>query len=224
MTSTKRTLPWFETLTDSVYALGESAREYRRAAQAARLAYESVNPQRVQIHEGRVAVGTGSGGTEPHASSVFDVQKAYGDLMHRLENHYAAAAMAYAQGATWAIRQAFAGATPVMVTVPDGSFLPDVPELGTGRYAGAANLAAARDAASRCLAAGEWAEDASGQDYVSDHEAGQIDDAWVLAMGAPEALYAYGLLAERAVHFALLGPKREHERALAAARRDADAS
>ena len=89
---------------------------------------------------------------------------------------------------------------------------------GLDRYAGGKELDAAYDVLVRCTDASEFAEDLAGRDYVSDHEAGQMFRAIDASDGLADAAYAYGLLAQRALNFVLLEPRRARERELAAAR------
>lgn len=219
MTSTTTAVPWFESLTDSVYALGETAREFQRAHQAARLATASVDIGRVRIHKGRAlrlsVQGNGQGSYTPHGHALSTLGRLYMDLEHRVENEYKRTALAYACGAVWAVRQILTdGGTPSFVLPPDD--LAAMP--GLDRYAGAPALAAARDTLDRCLDAGRYGEELAERDYLADHEASDMHDAWRVAGGLANAAYAYGLLGERAVHFALLGPKNDHAKDRAAAR------
>jgi hypothetical protein len=97
-----------------------------------------------------------------------------------------------------------------------------LPELD--RYAETAQLKAAHDRLADCLDAERYAEQLAGADYVADHEAGDMFRAGEVAEGIADAAFAYGLLAQRALNFALLGPRRERERQIVKARAEAQAA
>lgn len=233
MSTTVRTLPWFETLTDSVYALGEAAREYQHAHRAAVLAKENVQLERRQLHDGKatrraehVPVGSYRYGQDysPHHAAVFSLGDRYSRLEMQLHQEYEHAAVLYASGAAWAIASVQGGGTPALVlfTADDhGVCTPhrlEIEGLTEQRYAGARQLAAAYEALNVRLAAAGYGEDLAEQDHLAEHEVGALHEAMDTAMGIADAAYAYGLLAERAVHFALLEPKHEHARQRAAER------
>ncbi|MGW4030777.1 hypothetical protein ACWEFL_15900 [Streptomyces sp. NPDC004838] len=231
--TTPASVPWFETLTGSVAGLFEAAREYRHAHRAAELVAESGrrpwNP-----HEGRITLGPahGPGGrerparsTEPHGRAAATVQRLHEDLARELHAGFERAALLYASGTAWAIRQIQTGQQPARVrfeTDEDGRrALPheDMKIEGlTGRYAKTPRLTAAYDALYAAVSAGKYAEDLAGRDYVSEREAGEMFEAGADARAIPEAAYQYGLRAEMALHFVLLGPRADHARQQAAER------
>lgn len=222
------TMPWFDQLTESVYALGEAAREYQHAHRAAVLARQNVDVDRRQLHDGEIGLRgrtNALGGVytqTPHEKAVYALGKLYMDAEHTTHNLYEHAALLYASGAAWAIASVQRGDKPERVeftTDSDGSGVRHRLDItGLDRYVDAAKISAHYDALIVRLNAGEYAEDLAGRDYVADHEAGQMFECAEIAMGVADAAYAYGLLAERAVHFALLEPKREHSRQQAASR------
>ncbi|MFF2522285.1 hypothetical protein [Streptomyces liangshanensis] len=205
----KTPAPWFETLYDGVHALGQTANEYRNALAAAKLSVAGVDIDRVNTVPGRVRYPAAPGtirsphAREPHPHAVFELGNLYRDLEDTLKKRFEQAARDYAHGAVWAVCQVLVeDATPDVVCPPD--HLGEMPDLG---YTRAANLKAARAVVDRCLTAAEYGEDLAGREYVADHEASDMFDAWQVADGIGEAHFAYGRLAEGAVHFALLAPR-----------------
>ncbi|WP_405994993.1 hypothetical protein [Streptomyces sp. NBC_00986] len=231
--------PWFEHLIDSVRALGEAALEWKLVQRDAGTALMKAD-RLLHFHEGKV---TGRPGPEaqgwesrpidrtPHSSAVFGIRKEYLDAFHRADNAYELAAMCFASGAAWAVRQVQDGETPPLVVLgltDDGrrQLAPGSLDVHLdrmeGRYAGIGKLSTAYKRVCECLYAREVAEDIGAQSYVSDHEASQMTDASEAGEGLADAAYAYGLLAERALSFVLLGPKDAHRKQLAVARAEAD--
>ncbi|MEW2631818.1 hypothetical protein AB0903_09195 [Streptomyces sp. NPDC048389] len=224
--SRRRTLPWFDSLTESVYALGEAAREYRHAYRAAVLVKETVDLDRRRLHDGQIDTvrtlypgepHTHHSVQSPHDHAVYRL----GDLhlqreldLHRLYEH---AALLYASGAVWAIREVQTGAQPPRVAFErdkDDVVLPRARLNITGleRYSDAGKVAAAYRALAMRLDAGEHAESLAQESYLADHEASEMHDALDASQGIADAAFLYGLQAERAVHYVLLEPKREHAR------------
>ncbi|WP_329615040.1 hypothetical protein OG244_19565 [Streptomyces brevispora] len=223
----KKSQHWTESLFDSVYALYETAREYQLAHRAAQAAVETVNIDRRKAHEGRITLvdeTTVYGkfrSHEPHADALFGLSRLYGDLESVTGRRYEEAALLYASGAAWAIREVLTGETPTRVGFVTEDRLPvprsmQIPGLLT--YSEGPALDAAYDAVRRCMDVSEYGEDLAGRDYVTDHEAGEMFRAGDVAGGLADAAYAYGLLAQRAVNFALLEPRRLWHSELAAAR------
>lgn len=226
--SRTRSLPWFESLTESVYALGEAAREYQHAHRAAVLARQNVDLQRRQIHNGRIGLHghtNAFGGIYtrgPHEQALFDLADIYGKAEHVAHRAYEDAALQYASGAVWAIRSVQGGKSPALVefeTDSDGMAIHhrlDVTDLD--RYVDSAKIAAHHQGLTVRLQASDYAGDLAGRDYVSEQEAGEMFECSSVAEGIADAAYEYGLLVERAVHFVLLDAKHTHARQLAAER------
>lgn len=226
--------PWFEHLEDSVRALGEAAREWKLAHQGATLAHAHVDTSRTLFHEGKV---TGQPGhtdrgwlskpftRSPHSTAVFDLQRHYLNAVHFTQNGYEHAAMLYASGAAWAIRTVHAGETParVVLSVEDtdkrdlapGSLNAGLDALKEARLSTVPKLEAAYKRLDDCLYARDVAEDIGSQEYVSDHEASEMHDCLTAAEDIADAAYAYGLLAEGALSFVLLGLRAAHRKQLA---------
>ncbi|CUW29658.1 hypothetical protein [Streptomyces reticuli] len=206
---TQRTLPWHDSLTDSVYALGAAARECQTAYQAAVIAKKHVDLDRIKLLDGQVDRRHPGYTTEqePHFAALSRIGTIQLKTQQTLQRLYEETALAYAHGANWAVRQVRSGEQPARV-----AFAVDtdsacefglLPELQLGRYAGEAALERARSAYERCLAAGAEAEDIGRQAYIADHEANTMHAALDVAVGLADAAYAYGVQAERALTFAL---------------------
>ncbi|MEU3346380.1 hypothetical protein ABZ723_15620 [Streptomyces sp. NPDC006700] len=230
-----KTAPWFEHLTDSVRALGEAAREWKLASTAASLAYAHADIDRHPWHAGKVTGQTipedGGWAAElaatrsPHMNAVFALQRHYLNAKHATANGYEDAALLFASGAAWAIRQVRAGEQPGRVVfamdrtdqrnLVAGSLDAEADAFKEARYSEAAKLRAAYDRAMDCFHARFDAEGIDGQDYIADHEASEMHELWVISEGLADASYSYGLLAERALQFVLLGPKDAHRKQLA---------
>ncbi|WP_299542078.1 hypothetical protein [uncultured Streptomyces sp.] len=230
----KREQYWTESLFDSVYALYETATEYRTALGAAQLAVSSVDYDRRRTHEGRIGIEgrtTVHGRpftTAPHDRALHLLSRTYRDTETKMRGHFEDSALLYASGTAWAIRTVLEGGTPPVVAfqvdedrspVPRGMTIPPL-----DRYAGATALTAAYEEVVRRAGASEYAEDLAGRDYVSEHEAGEMHAAIDVAEGLAGAAFAYGLLAQRALSFVLLEPRRARERELAAAWADSTPS
>ncbi|MFG2699563.1 hypothetical protein [Streptomyces sp. NPDC048386] len=222
--------PWYEHLTDSVRALGDAAREWQIADQKAAVLEADVELLRRNLNEGKILVhGPQDSGWDakprqrgPHEHAVFDLQKIYMDHRHLTRRWYEHAASMFAAGAAWAVARVRAGEQPDACLFPLDEDHRPVPGScrieDLGPYAGARDLAAAYERLISMEASAEFGEELAGRDYVSDHEAGEMFDAWEHARGLAGAAYAYGLLAERALQFVLLGPKETHRKQLAEAR------
>lgn len=211
--------PWYEQLTDGVTALREQAYEYKTAQRTAYGLRDSVDVDRRRIEEGRVHVlpidtagGWASRPREftPHTDALFALSRLYSDMITTTSRSFEDASMLYASGACWAISQVQKGSAPDRVTFerdPQDSRQAtprslEIVELG--RYSETAKLTAAYERLADCLHSGVVGEDMAGRDYLADHEASDLHDAWAHAEGTGAAAYAYGLLAERALRFVLL--------------------
>ncbi|WP_067171125.1 hypothetical protein [Microtetraspora niveoalba] len=224
MSVTKTSPPWYIQLTDGVYALGEAARHYRAAYWIARGLASRTATEHVHIHEGKV---TGQPGPDargwdakptsraPHAKAVLEVERIHREHTDKLHGLYETAALLYASGAASAIRLVQAGETPARPVLPLNNDRRlewgglEIKGLAEARYAGAEKLAAAYTTLSRLLDLRGYSEELASQDYLADHEVGEMDDASAEAEGIADAAYAYGRLAEQAVHFVLIEPRRQ---------------
>ncbi|MET9099995.1 hypothetical protein [Streptomyces antibioticus] len=203
------TRPWTHTLTDSVYALGAAAREHQAAYRAAVLAQAHVDLDRLRLLNGKVTItSAGRGEQEPHLAALNRIGDVLSEARDQLERLYTNAAEAYAHGAQWAAREVLLGKEPAHVELYVGENglyrVPEyVPVLPVEKFSNGKALEAARRRYERCLVAGYEAEGIGSQEYVSDHDAGVMHEALDIAAGLADAAYAYGVLAEGAVHFAI---------------------
>ncbi|MEU6491125.1 hypothetical protein ABZ890_12110 [Streptomyces sp. NPDC046984] len=224
--------PWFEHLTDSVRGLGEAAREWQLADRAAALAEAHVELERSTLHEGKVRHQPGpdtppfyrsTRTRTPHADAFFTLHRIYMEHRFRTRREYGHAALLFASGGAWAIRQVQAGEQPDRVAFElDGYEQPaPMPHRykveGVDNYVHARKIAEAYDRLLSMEMAAEHAEEIAGRDDrdVTERDASDMFDAADAARGLEDAAYAYGLLAEQALMYVLLGPKDAHRKQLA---------
>ncbi|MCB5177802.1 hypothetical protein [Streptomyces antimicrobicus] len=213
------TPPWFESLTDSVHALGAAAREAQHAHHAARISLAHYDLDRLRAVDGELMVpGRPSGMPfRPHDHALFTIGDAHRRQANTLYRLFCQTADGYAYGTTWAIRQVLDGRQPPVVELrrsEQGFYvLPSEAHPSTeafealGRWAGKAEFDRALTELQRREAAAEYAEGLDAYEYLTDHEASAMHDAARIAEGRPDAAYAYGEHAERALRFALLGAR-----------------
>ncbi|WP_217545608.1 hypothetical protein [Streptomyces sp. GbtcB6] len=207
---TKPSQPWTMSLEDSVFALGAAARECQAAARAATITTGQYDLDRLRLLDGKVKRRRTAytGEQEPHLAALSRIGQVQLQTKHQLERVYEEAARAYAHGANWSVLAVRAGEQPahVVLTVDDVDDSYDfdayMPKLDFA-FSGSAQLEAARRAYERCIVAGYEAEGIGRQEYVSDHEAGEMHAALDVAAGLSDAAYAYGVLAEGALRWTL---------------------
>ncbi|MFF4210710.1 hypothetical protein ACFYZE_15410 [Streptomyces sp. NPDC001796] len=219
----KTTLAWFDSLTDSVFALGAAAREAQRAARAAELERDAYSPDRIRLLDAAVHVDgrdPGSVPFRPHDAAVFAIGDTLSKTARALRELYLNTALAYGYGTAWAILRVLDGQQPAAVHLRrtvDGHYMlpaelcpvpPAMPALE--RWNGYATFERARLHLVECDAAGMHADFLGDQSELSDHEAAELHTALDVAAGEADAAYAYGVRAESALHFALLEPKAQH--------------
>ncbi|GGY53899.1 hypothetical protein GCM10010363_38870 [Streptomyces omiyaensis] len=219
---TRTTLPWFETLTDSAYALGAAARETRTAHQAAQAAVAQYDLDRVRLLDGEITVPGLFTAPRPHDRAVMGIGKALQECQDRMERLHTDAALSYAYGTAWAILRVLNGQEPPRIELgltAEGCLIipaelaPIPPAIeGLERWCDNAKFDKARQRWWECNSAGEYASAVADQDYLADHEANEMHQALDVAQGEADAAYAYGVLAESALHYALLGPCARHNR------------
>ncbi|MCX4800608.1 hypothetical protein OG594_02785 [Streptomyces sp. NBC_01214] len=216
MTST--TIWWFETLTDSVSALGAAAREARIAHRAAQAAAAQYDLGRLRPFDGEITVPglLSTIPSRPHDRALSAIGHSHLRHEQRMADLYDDAAAGYAYGAAWAILQVLDGQQPPLVELgckPDGrNAIPDelfpVPPAfkGLDRWDGQQRFEQARQELERL---GElWA-------YVNDIDSPDIPDTFNLpdALDAfPDAAFTYGQIAEFALTFTLLDTRQQHGR------------
>ncbi|MFE1885243.1 hypothetical protein [Streptomyces diastatochromogenes] len=219
----KTTLAWFDSLTDSVHALGAAAREAQRAARTAELDRDAYSPDRIRLFDAEVHVegrAPGSVPFRPHDDAVFAIGDTLSTTARVLRELYLNTALAYAYGTTWAIRQVLDGNQPAAVRLgrtADGHYTlpaelcpvpPAVPVLE--RWSEYRKFEQARARLLDIDDAENVAEYLDQQRYLSDRDATDLHAALDVMAGHAYAAYEYGVLAESALHFALLAPKAQH--------------
>ncbi|MEU9245825.1 hypothetical protein [Streptomyces sp. NPDC048385] len=207
---TKSAQSWTVSLEDSVFALGAAARECQAAARAAAITTGHYDLGRLRLLDGKVkrCRTAYTGEQEPHLAALSRIGQVQLQTQHQLERLYEEVARAYAHGANWAVLAVRAGEQPAHVALKvndvDDSceFDAYMPTLDFA-FSGSAQLEAARRVYERCIVAGYEAEGIGRQDYIADHEAGEMHAALDVAAGLSDAAYAYGVLAEGALRWTL---------------------
>lgn len=215
-----KSLPWFESLTDSVSALGAAARETRTAHQAAEAAAAQYDLDRIRLLDGQVTITGRLSASRPHDQAVMRIGDALRNCEGRLEVLYDRAALSYAYGTAWAILRVLDGQEPPRAEVgwaKEGSLnipneLTPIPSqiAGLERWCDSTRFEQARTRWEACDTAAEYASTLADEDYLSDHGAGEMHKAYAEARGMADAAYDYGVLAESALHYALLGARARH--------------
>ncbi|MFD7978818.1 hypothetical protein [Streptomyces sp. NPDC059071] len=216
----RKSLPWFESLTDSVFALGAAARETRTAHQAAQAATAQYDLDRVRLLDAEVAVTGKRSLSRPHDQAVMRIGDALRECENRMASLYDRAAASYAYGTAWAILRVLDGQEPPHAEVGwtnDGSLAiprelcPIPPQIeGLERWRDNARFEKARQLWWDCDSAGEFASALADEGYLDDHQAYEMHEAFAEARGMADAAYAYGVLAESALRYALLGARARH--------------
>jgi hypothetical protein len=158
----------------------------------------------------------------PHDDALFVIGSVLSEQRRKLNSLYVQAALGYAYGAAWAILRVLDGQHPDTVELgrtPQGEYiipgeLCPVPSLmpKLQRWNGYEKFVCAHARWAQCDMAAAYADYLDEQSSLTDHEAGELDDAIDSAAGLPDAAYAYGVLAESGLAFALLDAKAEHAR------------
>ncbi|MFD4000882.1 hypothetical protein [Streptomyces rubiginosohelvolus] len=224
----KQTQHWTESLFDSVYALYKTAREYQLAHRATQLLAAQAEFDRHKPHEGRITLERHAAGhghpvmKEPHTDALFDLGRIHGDAASEMHRRYEEAALLFASGAAWAVRSVQLGHTPPTVTFQTDQYERPVQHrlsiTGLTNYAGTELLNTSYELLVHRLSASDRAVHLAEQRNLVDHEAGEFHDAVDTAMGIADSAFSYGLLAQKAVNFVLLEPRRAREREIALAR------
>jgi hypothetical protein len=203
---TKSVLPWYESLADGVMALWEACREYEVALHGIKTLSAGVEYGRRRPVDGRVLdAGRWSGRSRPHDTALGQLTQLYSDAARRIENLHRDAALAYVFATAAAVRAVQAGECPGLPTVTNDGTGP-TGTLAVGdldRYAHATKVTSARTHLDRLLYAADAAEDLADREYLADHEAGQLHALLDEAAGIPGAAYAYGLVLQDALRWAV---------------------
>ncbi|MFJ9982529.1 hypothetical protein ACIQUD_00440 [Streptomyces globisporus] len=218
---------WTESLVASVYALYETAAEYRTAYRAAQLQVTTVDQVRRMTYEGRIALegsinAWGRTATVvPHGQALDVLSRLYRTVETETQARYEEAALLYASGAAWAVRAVSRGDQPPLVsfhTTTHGDPAPSSLEIpGLQTWEDGPALDAAYDAVLRCSSAAARAEELGGREPLGDREAAELHRVHAEAERMGDASFAYGLIAQRALALVLVGPRRVHESDLAQA-------
>ncbi|WP_329356938.1 hypothetical protein [Streptomyces anulatus] len=218
---------WTDSLADSVYALYETANEYRNAYRAAQLQATTVDLIHRMTHGGRITleghpvVADRPLTHTPHGQALSTLSRLYGTVEAEMQSRYEEAALLYASGAAWAVRAVLRGEQPphvVFQTTEHGDPAPSSLEIpGLETWTDGPALDAAYDTVVRCTQAAEYAERLVDREPISDQEAAELHRAHREADGIADAAFAYGLLGQRAVSIALIEPRRARESELAQA-------
>ncbi|GGR85797.1 hypothetical protein Snoj_44230 [Streptomyces nojiriensis] len=208
------TIPWFETLTDSVSALGAAAREARTAHRAAQAAGAQYNLDRLQYADGAVTA-PGQSSTvpdRPHDRTVFEIRASHLAHEFRMAALYDDAAAAYAYGAAWAIQRVLDGRQPPLVAlgrqadgriaIPDGLFPVPPAFRGLDGWDGHARFERARAELDRVGDLWAYVRGLDEPDDIPD--AFDLLDVNEKLAAAPDAAFAFGQIAETALRHALL--------------------
>ena len=204
---------WFHSLTESVFALGAAAREYRSANQAAQVAAWNAEPVRLLPVDGELSV-PGAHHFRPHDEAVSRIADLYSGLQWQTRDRYENTALAYAYGTAAALLAVHRGETPRHVELRrhDGWYeLPGgpLPDLRNqlSEWSGCEQLARLRNALLDCERVADAANDLLFRDYLADHEAAEMTHASEFAAGLADRAYAYGEQAESGLHFLLIAAR-----------------
>ncbi|MGK5638021.1 hypothetical protein ACSNOK_06840 [Streptomyces sp. URMC 126] len=202
---TKPAVAWFQSLTESVFALGAAARELRMANDAARVAAWSVDPHRLLPVNGELNAPEVPF-FRPHDAAVCELVDVYRQLENRTKRLYENTALAYAHGAGAAALDVLRGERPHRAELrrEEGRYvlpatgLPDPTGLLGGWYGGLRLVELRRVLLQR-------------QDEADAARAEPRCGADEFAVGLADAAYAFGEQAESALHFALMTTSRNDE-------------
>lgn len=207
---TNDTITWFQSLTDSVHALGAAAREYRAANEAARVASWHIDPARLLPVDGSVHV-PGRDFVRPHDDALLKLGDLYSDLRSSAQGLCENASLAYAYGAISAVRSVVAGERPPYIELGrrDGRYelrKGSLPEMNRalGQWAGAEKLARLRERVIERERARALVSDFEFYEDLADCETPELTAASACAAGLADSAYAYGEAAQGALHFALV--------------------
>ncbi|MEU9333097.1 hypothetical protein AB0D49_08015 [Streptomyces sp. NPDC048290] len=204
------TRAWFHSLAESVSALGAAVREYRAAHAAARVTSWHIHPLRVLSAEGTVRV-LGRDHIRPHDDALLRLGDLSKEMETRIEKLYEDAALAYAYGTSSAVLAVVQGGRPSHLALGrrDGLYerpaasLPDLREH-LGHWARSARLASLRQRLTERERAAVTVRELSFFADLADYESAETTEAAALAAGLADSAYAYGELAETALHHVLI--------------------
>ncbi|UFQ16879.1 MULTISPECIES: hypothetical protein [Streptomyces] len=210
------TRAWFHDLTESVFAVGAGAREYRMAHQAAQSAAWSFESARLDSVEGAVSV-VGRYFIQPHHETLRNLKEIHDSTEVRIKALYENTSLAYAYGTAHAVADIARGQRPRHLEFArrDGFYgIPAAPlpnlEVVLARWPGGPNLIALGEILTEHIRARDLARDFSFYEDFADCHSPESAEASKFAAGLADAAYAYGEVAERALHFVVLGLQKNH--------------
>ncbi|MEU5424314.1 hypothetical protein AB0H73_01710 [Streptomyces olivoreticuli] len=204
------TIAWFDSLTESVAALGAAARETRFANQAARAALWAVEPGRLQSVNGLLSV-PGKYMIRPHDVALGQLQGLCRAHQSGTAALYENMARAYAYGTATALLSVIKGEQPQFVELwrdeagqysTPFSLLPDFQEA-LGHWTGIDRLNALRWEVDSREHAADVADAFAQCEELADYESADLTEARALVAGLADSWCAYGEQAEAALHFLL---------------------
>ncbi|MCX4805073.1 hypothetical protein OG594_26280 [Streptomyces sp. NBC_01214] len=218
---TRTTIGWFETLTDSVSALGATAREARIAHRAAQAAGAQYKFDRLRHVDGAIADPCQPSAVldRPHDRALLSIVA--GHLAHecRMAELYDDAAAAYAFGAAWALLRVLDGQQPPLVelvrqadgrtAIPDELFPVPPAFKGFDTWDGHKQFEQAHEELERV---GDLWAYVRGLDELDVPDTFDLLDVNEKLAAAPDAAFNYGQIAESALTFALLDHRHTHRR------------
>ncbi|WP_372408725.1 hypothetical protein [Streptomyces luteireticuli] len=212
-----RSISWFHSLTDSVFALGAAARETRLAHQAAQVAMWNVEPARLQYEEGHIrTAGRHIHQVHPHAVALGKIHDLCAAHEQATATLYRSTARMYAYGTAMAVLAVINSQQPRCIEFERDEFgeyvtpmgeLPDLAEA-LGAWAGNERLAELRRNVIACVRAAEAAEELASDENLAGHEMARLTEARSHAAGLANSSYAYGEQAEKALHFLLINARK----------------
>ncbi|MFD9789654.1 hypothetical protein ACFWXK_01760 [Streptomyces sp. NPDC059070] len=211
------TYAWFNSLSDSVFALGAAAREHRAASEAARFAAWSVEPNRLLPADGTLRVNE-TRLLQPHDTAITLLSELFGGLRHHTRHLHENACLAYAYGAAESVRLVSLGERPRHIelrrhdglyVLPPTSLLPDL-NRAMIRWPGRDHLSRLRAEVMRREFTASVATDDSSNNYLTDHEASEVFPASEFTASLADSAYAYGEVAESALNYLLLAARANH--------------
>ncbi|MFD4915942.1 hypothetical protein ACFWNR_22305 [Streptomyces virginiae] len=218
---TRTTMPWFETLTDSVAALGAAAQEARAARRAAQAAGTQVKFDRLRHVVGSIAdpCRPTAAPDRPHDQALLAIVASHLAHESHMAELYDDAAAAYAFGATWALLRVLDGQQPPLVelgrqadgrtAIPDELFPVPPAFKGLDAWDGLQQFEQARAELDRVGDLWAYVRGLDQPDIPDTFDPGDVNEKLA---AAPDAAFAYGRIAESALTFALLDHRHPHRR------------
>ncbi|MEV0527082.1 hypothetical protein AB0I66_26980 [Streptomyces sp. NPDC050439] len=207
---------WFHDLTESVFAVGAAAREYRTAHQAAQAAAWHFEPARMAPEDGAVSV-VGRYFSHPHHEALRYLKEIQDSTELRIKLRYENTALAYAYGTACAVAGVVNGERPRHLEFVRRDGLYELPtealpnfEDALAEWSGGPNLVALGEILTEHVRARDLAREFSFYEDFADCHSPEAAEASEFAAGLADAAYVYGVAAERALQFVLLNLQKHH--------------